>query len=227
MYIDEHFVEDDEWTVDRSLTPGSVYYGRADKESAIDESTLADDLQSEGSSSKRPLEWNRNGYRDRVAYSSQAHSEYGSVRPPGAPFFPEETPEPASIESYDWIERTSSLDELVRNLGESFQTRLFRMIDERELSDPEVYRRANIDRRLFSKIRRYEDYIPGKKTIMALAIALCLNLDDTRDLLASAGMTLANNNRTDVIVSFCIEHGIYDLLEVNGLLDRYDQPVLT
>lgn len=119
-----------------------------------------------------------------------------------------------------------SLEFAVRNLGESFQARLLRMIDERGMTDPEVYKRANLDRKLFSKIRCNEDYIPKKKTIIALAIALRLNLDDTKDLLASAGLALTNSSKSDVILSFCIENGIYDIFEVNALLFKFDEPVL-
>ncbi len=119
-----------------------------------------------------------------------------------------------------------SLEDAVRNLGESFQKRLLRMIDERGMTDPDVYKRANIDRKLFSKIRCSEDYIPRKKTILALAVAMRLNLDDTKDLLASAGYALTNNVRSDLILSFCIENGIYDIYEVNALLFKFGQPIL-
>lgn len=122
--------------------------------------------------------------------------------------------------------KKASLEDVVNNLGETFQTRLLRMIDERGMSDPEVYKRANVDRKLFSKIRCNEDYIPKKKTIVALAIALRLNMDDTKDLLASAGLMLTNNSKADVIVSFCIENGIYDIFEVNALLFKFNQPLL-
>ena len=122
--------------------------------------------------------------------------------------------------------KTLSLEDRVSNLGESFQARLLRMIDERGMTDPEVYKRANVDRTLFSKIRCSENYIPKKKTIAALAIALRLNLDETKDLLASAGLVLTNNSKADVIVSFCIENGIYDIFEVNALLFKFDQPIL-
>ncbi len=122
--------------------------------------------------------------------------------------------------------KKGSLEDAVNNLGETFQARLLRMIDERGMTDPEVYKRANVDRKLFSKIRCSDNYIPKKKTIVALAIALKLNLDDTKDLLSSAGFSLTNNSKADVIVSFCIENGIYDIFEVNALLFKFDQPIL-
>lgn len=122
--------------------------------------------------------------------------------------------------------KKASLEEIVSHLGESFQARLFRMIDERGMSDPEVYKRANVDRKNFSKIRCRKNYTPQKRTIVALAIAMRLNLDDTRDLLASAGMLLTNNDKTDLIVTFCIENGIYDIFEVNALLFRFDEQPL-
>ena len=122
--------------------------------------------------------------------------------------------------------KTESLEDAVKHLGESFRARLLRMIDERGMTDPEVYKRANVDRKLFSKIRCSENYIPKKKTIIALAIALKLNLDDTKDLLSSAGFSLTNSSKSDVIVSFCIENGIYDIFEVNALLFKFDQPIL-
>ena len=119
-----------------------------------------------------------------------------------------------------------SLDQVVKNLGESFQARLLRMIDERGLADAEVYHRANISKQVFSKIRCSEDYIPKKKTVLALAVGLRLNLDDTKDLLAAAGFTLTNNSLFDVIMSFCIESEMYDIFEINELLFKYGQPYL-
>ena len=122
--------------------------------------------------------------------------------------------------------KSPSIEDAIFHLGESFQNRLFRMIDERGLSDVEVYKKANIDRKLFSKIRCSEDYTPKKKTILALAIGLRLNIDDTKDLLSAAGYSLTDSSKMDVIVRFCIENNIYDIFDVNALLFKFGQPVL-
>lgn len=119
-----------------------------------------------------------------------------------------------------------ALSDLLRMRDESFQQRLFRMIDERGLTDAEVYRRANLDRKLFSKIRCNEAYSPKKKTALAFAIALGLNLDETTDLLRTAGYALSSSNLFDLIVRYCIENGIYSIIDVNALLFQYDQPLL-
>lgn len=163
-------------------------------------------------------------YAEDEAFVAGADSANEAVPYPSAK---ETLPYPsAKAPSYAPKQKNASLEDAVNNLGESFQARLLRMIDERGMSDPEVYKRANVDRKLFSKIRCSEDYIPKKKTIVALAIALRLNMDDTRDLLASAGLMLTNNSKADVIVSFCIENGIYDIFEVNALLFKFRQPIL-
>ena len=119
-----------------------------------------------------------------------------------------------------------TLDDALSGMGDSFQTELFRLIDARGLTDPQVYKRANLDRKLFSKIRCNPAYLPKKRTILALAIALELDVAQTRALLASAGYTLTNSIRQDVIVSFCLEHGLYDIYEVDTLLSNYGEPEL-
>jgi O-acetyl-ADP-ribose deacetylase (regulator of RNase III) len=119
-----------------------------------------------------------------------------------------------------------SLSELMEQVGESFQQRLLRLIDERGLTDAWVYKRANVDRKLFSKIRRNAAYRPGKRTAVALAIALELNLDETIDLLGRAELALSPSSKFDLIIEYCILNRIYDIFEINALLFQYDQPLL-
>ncbi|MBQ6364332.1 MAG: macro domain-containing protein [Lachnospiraceae bacterium] len=119
-----------------------------------------------------------------------------------------------------------SLPEIMERLGESFQERLLHLIDDRGMTDTEVYKRANIDRKLFSKIRCNPAYNPTKRTAVALAVALRLNLDETVDLLSRAGIALSPSSPFDLIVEYCIMNRIYDIYEINLLLFRYDQPIL-
>ena len=119
-----------------------------------------------------------------------------------------------------------TLEQLMNEVGESFQEKLFSYIDKSGMTDVEVYKKANIDRKLFSKIRSNPMYHPRKQTILALAIALKLNIEDTVELLTSAEYALSPGNKGDLIVKYFIEHEIYDVMTINFALDEYEQPTL-
>lgn len=107
----------------------------------------------------------------------------------------------------------------------SFSQKLFQLIDERGMTDPEVYMRANVSKQVFSKIRK-SGYHPKKNTILALAVALKLSLEETNDLLSYAGYTLSRCDKGDLIVSYYIEHKIFDVDEINVMLLEFDQTLL-
>ena len=118
-----------------------------------------------------------------------------------------------------------NIDNLMNQLEETFSQRLLRMIDERGMTDSEAYTRAYVDRRHFSKIRKDVNYVPNKKTVLAFTIALELSLDEAKDLLGSAGFALSRSSKTDIIVAYFLQNKIYDMFEINAVLDAYGQPV--
>ncbi|WP_174727677.1 hypothetical protein [Mesobacillus harenae] len=122
----------------------------------------------------------------------------------------------------------SDLDEFIKtNLKPTLKDVLFSFIDEKGCSDAEIYKRAAIDRRHFSKIRSNPRYQPRKTTIVALALALQLDRKETDKLLSSAGFSLSNSDTYDLVIQFCIERKIYDVNQVNHALDHFKLRPLT
>lgn len=119
-----------------------------------------------------------------------------------------------------------SLDEVLGNAGETFQQRLFKLIDESGMDDVAVYKKANIDRKVFSRIRCKEDYKPKKKTAVAFAIALQLDMRTMLDLLSRAEIAFSPSNKFDLIITYFITNKIYDIYEINAALFKYGQPIL-
>ena len=119
-----------------------------------------------------------------------------------------------------------SLDEVLDDAGETFQQRLFKLIDERGLDDVTLYKKANIDRKVFSRIRCKEDYRPKKKTAVAFAIALELDMPTMLDLLSRAEIAFSPSNKFDLIITYFVTNGNYDIFEINAALFKYGQPIL-
>lgn len=128
-------------------------------------------------------------------------------------------PAPAMGAEPDW-------KKILKKTDESFSEALLRLIDERKWTDAYCYKKANIDRKLFSKIRTNPDYQPSKPTVLAFAVALELSLPETKNLLKKAGFSLTHSNDFDLILEYCISHGNYNIFEINEVLFEFDQPLL-
>ncbi len=119
-----------------------------------------------------------------------------------------------------------TLDEVIGGTGSSFRDKLFELIDKSGMDDVTVYKKANIDRKVFSSIKCKKDYKPKKITAVAFAIALRLDMTEMTDLLAHAGIALSPSDKFDLIISYFITNKKYDIYEINAVLFKYNLPTI-
>lgn len=151
-----------------------------------------------------------------LAYSSKAVNEPEAIKE-SVPLFTSDTA---------YLSNTIPLEVLLNQVDESFTEMLLRKIDEKGIKDSDCYKRANISRQLFSKIRKDMDYKPSKNTVIALAVALELDLNETKDMLLKAGFALSHSSKFDIIIEFFIKNRKYDVYEINQALFAFDQSLL-
>ena len=202
-----------QYVMEHDLTVYLVLYDRhslavSRKLSASVEEYIDDHYVAQNDESYEFDRWRRESAERRRRLEEEAAPMLEAAAPPAAPM------------------AARSLEHLMDNLGESFTTRLLRLIDERGLKDSTVYKQSNISRQHFSKIQCNRDYNPKKKTVLAFAVGLHLSEDETIDLLQSAGYAFSDGSKRDWIVRYCLEHKIYNINQVNTLLFEYDQEQL-
>ena len=196
-----------------------------DVQEYIDDVYVSSHLKPNAAESRRKL-WQRNEKealrRDQeyaASLSEACNQDYDEMMSPSA-----------SVEDYDGMIRPSASrpdwEALLKKTDEGFSESLLRLIDQKGMSDSECYKKANVDRKLFSKIRSNPAYRPSKPTVLAFAVSLQLTLPETKDLLKKAGFALSHSNKQDIVLEYFIRKRMFNIHEINEVLFELDLPLL-
>ena len=175
------------------------------------------------------------GMPDREAFPGAARpcpdqnaSREKAAIPPRIPIFPESEPRRSTAAPKTGSRKPGipDWDDLLKRTDEGFSDALLRMIDEKGLTDAECYKRANVDRKLFSKIRSNPAYKPSKPTVFSFVVAMELTLPEAQELLYKAGFALSHSSKYDIILEYFIKNRSFNLHEINDVLYRFDMPLL-
>ncbi len=191
----------------------------------------AADLEIKASLSRRKrnlLDFIRPGKKTELPAPEKESKEEAEQKPPAVVHPAAHRPLEAShlLWEEDFSSVSTALQDYLNQLDEGFRDMLLRKIDESGMTDAECYKKANVDRKLFNKIKNQAEYKPGKSTVLAFAVALELPLSETEDMLRKAGFSLSHSSRFDLIVEYFIRNGQYDIYQINEALFAFDQKLL-
>ncbi|MCR4710601.1 MAG: macro domain-containing protein [Clostridiales bacterium] len=238
-FIDEHYVDEDEINNQEALVNYSCEYNAAAEKPTEDLS-----LESEVSYRSAPMDMgmpvpeadeaapmaNFGGFGMPFPEKQESYRmpSAGIPKASKAPIQEKQAPKkPAKKDTIPFKEYKSLEDLLKNSTGETFQERLFRYIDKSGLSDVEVYKGANLSKQTFSKIKQ-TGHIPKKKTIFALALSMKLSIDETKDLLESAGQAFSPSDKIDLVIQYCMYHDIYSIFDVERILfDKFGETLVS